>query len=110
MTRVFLADSHLDTRLALRLMLLDLDMQVVGEAADWQTAMTGAWSTQPDMLLVDWDLIPTDSSLPALRATCPEDVTLEGKTHPVDTGFLVFNEKTYPNLIAMFALLGVESV
>ena len=38
------------------------------------------------------------------------EVTLEGKTHPVDTGFLVFNEKTYPNLIAMFALLGVESV
>ena len=38
------------------------------------------------------------------------EVTLEGKTHPVDTGFLVFNEKTYPNLIALFALLGVESV
>ncbi len=38
------------------------------------------------------------------------DVTLEGKTHPVDTGFLVFNDKTYPNLIAMFALLGVDSV
>ena len=38
------------------------------------------------------------------------DVTLEGKTHPVDTGFLVFNEKTYPNLIAMFDKLGVDSV
>ncbi len=38
------------------------------------------------------------------------DVTLEGKTHPVDTGFLVFNDRTYPNLIALFALLGVESV
>jgi predicted NAD/FAD-binding protein len=38
------------------------------------------------------------------------DVTLEGRTHPVDTGFLVFNDKTYPNLIALFALLGVESV
>ncbi|PKO86264.1 MAG: NAD/FAD-binding protein [Betaproteobacteria bacterium HGW-Betaproteobacteria-12] len=38
------------------------------------------------------------------------DVTLEGRTHPVDTGFLVFNEKTYPNLIAMFALLGIDSV
>ena len=38
------------------------------------------------------------------------DVDIEGKSHPVDTGFLVFNEKTYPNLIAMFDLLGVESV
>ena len=38
------------------------------------------------------------------------DVTLDGKTHPVDTVFLVFNEKTYPNLIAMFALLGFDAV
>lgn len=38
------------------------------------------------------------------------DVVLEGKTHPVDTGFLVFNNNTYPNLIALFDLLGVDSV
>ena len=38
------------------------------------------------------------------------DVTLDGMTHPVDTGFLVFNDRTYPNLLALFASLGVESV
>lgn len=38
------------------------------------------------------------------------DVELEGRSHPVDTGFLVFNDKTYPNLIRFFALLGVDSV
>ena len=41
------------------------------------------------------------------------DVTLPGPqgdiTHGVDTGFLVFNERTYPNLIALFAQLGVQT-
>lgn len=37
------------------------------------------------------------------------DVTLDGQTSPVDTGFLVFNDRTYPNLIAMFDELGVAS-
>ena len=36
------------------------------------------------------------------------DVSLEGITHPVDTGFLVFNDWTYPNLIALFKHIGVE--
>ena len=37
------------------------------------------------------------------------DVTLDGSTHGVDTGFLVFNERTYPTLIALFAELDVET-
>ena len=39
------------------------------------------------------------------------DITLPGPhgdvTHGVDTGFLVFNERTYPRLIALFGELGV---
>ena len=38
------------------------------------------------------------------------DITVDGQTFPVDTGFLVFNDRTYPNLIALFDHLKVESV
>ncbi|MBC8007174.1 MAG: FAD-dependent oxidoreductase [Prolixibacteraceae bacterium] len=37
------------------------------------------------------------------------DVTLDGITAPVDTGFLVFNDRTYPNLVALFGFLGVQT-
>lgn len=37
------------------------------------------------------------------------DVTLDGVTHPVDTGFLVYNDWTYPNLIALFEALQIET-
>ncbi|MBK5103983.1 MAG: FAD-dependent oxidoreductase, partial [Burkholderiales bacterium] len=37
------------------------------------------------------------------------DVTLEGISHAVDTGFLVFNHRTYPNLTAMFAHFDIET-
>ena len=37
------------------------------------------------------------------------EIELEGRRHGVDTGFLVFNERTYPRLIALFARLGVAT-
>ena len=78
MTSVLLAAPQPDVRAALRLLLLDLDMGVVGEAADWSTTLLLAPETRPDMLLVDWELIPLDSgnTLSQLRAVCPDSVVI----------------------------------
>ena len=38
------------------------------------------------------------------------DVEVDGFRFGVDTGFLVFNQRTYPKLIALFDELGVDSV
>ena len=37
------------------------------------------------------------------------DITLDGQTHGVDTGFLVFNVRTYPKLIELFGELQVPT-
>ncbi len=39
----------------------------------------------------------------------PQGGTTHNITHGVDTGFLVFNERTYPELIKLFATLGVAT-
>lgn len=38
------------------------------------------------------------------------NVTLDGVTHGVDTGFLVFNHRTYPQLVSLFDELDIETV
>jgi predicted NAD/FAD-binding protein len=37
------------------------------------------------------------------------DVEHDGRSYPVDTGFVVFNETTYPNFVRLLELLGVAS-
>ncbi len=73
MTRVFLADALIQERSALRLMLLDLKMDIAGVAADWSTTLANAPASRSDMLLVDWDLLPDSprEALDALRKACP---------------------------------------
>jgi DNA-binding NarL/FixJ family response regulator len=73
MPRVYLADPLLDERSALRLVLLDLEMAVVGEAADWPATLANAPATRPEMLLISRDLLPLDlgaQALTKLREAC----------------------------------------
>jgi DNA-binding NarL/FixJ family response regulator len=73
MTRVYLADAQTEERSSLRLLLLDLKLEVVGEAADWITTLAQAPISRTDMLLVDWDLLPSSptAALEQLRKACP---------------------------------------
>ena len=65
-TLVYLADAKAEERSALRLLLFDLKMEVIGEAADWPNTLAQAPATPMDMLLVDWNLLPADLGLQAL--------------------------------------------
>ena len=73
MTRVYLADAKPEERSALRLLILDLKMEIVGEAADWLTTLAQVPVRRADILLVDWDLLPSEPStaLGELRKACP---------------------------------------
>ena len=78
MIRVYVADSLPEERSALRLMVLDLKMEVVGEASDWPTTFNLAPLSKLNMLLVDWNMLPLDpnAELTALRAACPGPVVI----------------------------------
>lgn len=78
MTRVFLADSIPEERSALNLMLRDLNMDVVGEAADWETTLAQAPLSRSDLLLVDWGILSSEpnEALKELRKACPATLVI----------------------------------
>ncbi len=73
MTRVFIANPRAEERFALSLLLRDLELDVVGETADWDATLAQVPGSGADVLLVDWDLIPGPAvlSLDVLRRSCP---------------------------------------
>jgi two-component system, OmpR family, KDP operon response regulator KdpE len=83
MKRAFLADAQFDERSALRLILQDLKMQVVGEAADWPAVLALAPGTRPDLVVVDWGLVADESgaALPKLRELFPAAVVIVLVSH-----------------------------
>ena len=65
-------------RSALRLMVLDLNMEIAGEAEDWSTTLAEVPLCHTDMLVVDWELLPGTSSaaLDELRRACPKALVI----------------------------------
>ncbi len=78
MTRVYLADARPEERSALRLLLLDMKMEVIGEAHDWSTTIANAPGTNPDMLVVDWEILPSapSAAIKELRKVCPKAMVI----------------------------------
>jgi hypothetical protein len=58
MIRVYIANAMPTERSALRLMLLDLNMEIAGEAADWSTTLAQTPICDTDILMVEWELLP----------------------------------------------------
>ena len=73
MIRVFISDGKPEERAALRIVLLDLNMEVAGEADDWSTTLVQVPINRIDMLVIDWDLLPNPpgTGLDELRRACP---------------------------------------
>ena len=83
MVRAYIANAREEERSALRLMLLNLHMEVVGGAADWLTTLAHAPTTNFNMLIVDWDLLPENAatSLSALRRVCSDEIVIILTSH-----------------------------
>ncbi len=78
MIRVYIANAKAEESAALRLMLLDLKMEVVGEASDWQTTLAKAPKTNFNVLLIDWNLLPQNSigSVAEMRRVCKNEIVV----------------------------------
>lgn len=76
MKRVYLADARPIERSDLRLLLVDLDMQVVGEAGGWSSVLNHGPTTHPDVVVVEWSLISARSvaAMKELRMAYPKAV------------------------------------
>ncbi len=62
----------LTERSALRILLLDMNMEIAGEANNWLTTFAETPKCRADMLVADWDLLPDEShaALAELRRAC----------------------------------------
>jgi DNA-binding NarL/FixJ family response regulator len=62
MTQVYIADAQVMERYAFRLLLKELRMEVTGEAGDWATALAEVPVKHPEVVIVEWDILPRHSA------------------------------------------------
>ena len=83
--RILLADDQTHIRFALRALLSQQpELEIVGEAVEAQSALAQAEATQPDLVLLAWEL-PGLSALDlpgALRKVCPRAVIIVLSSRP----------------------------
>jgi len=83
--RILLADDKPQVRSALRLLLeQELSLQIVGEAINTNSLLEMTRSTQPDLVLLDWELpgLSTSNLLPRLRQYSPQSQVVVLSSHP----------------------------
>jgi DNA-binding NarL/FixJ family response regulator len=72
--RILLADEQTRVRSALQVLLQqESGVNIVGEAREAKELLAQLRATQPDLVLLDWELpdLATVGSLPALQTACP---------------------------------------
>ena len=75
---------------------------ISGLSCAWKLRRDGHGASRPNVTLYE-------ANDYAGGHTRTVDAEIDGIRHPVDTGFLVFNHRTYPRLVALFDELGVET-
>lgn len=90
--------------------MIDLEMEMAGESADWFSTLDRAPLAMADMLLVDWDVLPTlpYKAIGELRSLCPAALVIILLSHLDDrqqaalsAGVNAFISKTeMPNRVA----------
>lgn len=103
--RVLLADDLAEVRSALRFLLeQESGMYVVGEAAEVDALVAQNESTQPDLVLLDWELpgVPATDLLSVLRARRHSTIVIaissrpEARRQALDAGVDAFVSKGEP--------------
>lgn len=117
--RILLADNQPKVRFALRVLLeRQVGFEIVGEIDDAENLLAQAEVTDPDLVLLSWELpgLPAVDPLAALREVCPDLLVialsgrLKARQAALDAGADAFVSKSDPpeRLLTAIAECGCE--